>query len=212
MNETRILIVEDEPLIAEDIAEALRRNDYFVSAIVYSKEEALSELHCNRPDVVLLDINLNGGMEGIDIADHIAAAYNIPFIFLTSYSDRTTVARSKVTEPAGYIVKPFTEAGLYSSLEVALYNYAQKNRRNFPDLKLSVINQHLATPISDREFQLLQLIYDGHSNKQIAAELFISLNTVKKHINNLYLKLEVSSHSSAIARIREITCKGNRKA
>lgn len=212
MSDTSILIVEDEPLIAEDIAEALRRNDYSVSAIVYSKEDALSELRQNPPDVVLLDINLNGGMEGIDIANYIAAEYNIPFIFLTSYSDKATVASSKVTEPAGYIVKPFTEAGLYSSLEIALYNYAQKHKRNFPDLKLSVINQQLSTPISEREFQLLQLIYDGRTNKQIAAELFISLNTVKKHINNLYLKLEVSSHSSAIVRIREITCKGNRKA
>jgi DNA-binding NarL/FixJ family response regulator len=212
MNETKILIVEDEPLIAEDIAEALQRNDYVVSAIVYSKEDALLELNHNLPDVALLDINLNGGMEGIEIANTIAACYGIPFIFLTSYSDKKTVALSKVTEPAGYIVKPFTEAGLYSSLEVALYNYAQKNKRNFPDLKLAVINQQLATPISEREFELLQLIYDGHSNKQIAADLFISLNTVKKHINSLYLKLDVSSHSSAIARIREITSKGNRKA
>ena len=209
MNETKILIVEDEPLIAEDIAEALRRNDYAVSAIVYSKEDALAELDCNLPDVVLLDINLNGGMEGIEIAGMIAANYNIPFIFLTSYSDKATVASSKVTEPAGYIVKPFTEAGLYSSLEIALYNYVQKNKRNFPDLKLSAINQDLASPVSEREFQLLQLIYDGHSNKQIAAELFISLNTVKKHINNLYLKLDVISHSSAIAKIRELMCKNH---
>lgn len=209
MNEIKILIVEDEPLIAEDIAEALRLNDYAVSAIVYSKEDALAELDRNLPDVVLLDINLNGGMEGIEIAGTIAARYSIPFIFLTSYSDKTTVASSKVTEPAGYIVKPFTEAGLYSSLEIALYNYAQKNKRNFPELKLSVINQGLASPVSEREFQLLQLIYDGHSNKQIAAELFISLNTVKKHINNLYLKLDVTSHSSATARIRELMCKNH---
>jgi len=207
MTETKILIVEDEPLIAEDIAEALRRNDYAVSAIVYSKEDALAELSRNLPDVAILDINLNGGMEGIEIANTIAANYNIPFIFLTSYSDKKTVASSKITEPAGYIVKPFTEAGLYSSLEIALYNYAQKNKRNFPELKLSTINQHLASPVSEREFQLLQLIYDGHSNKQIAADLFISLNTVKKHINNLYLKLDVASHSSAIARIRELMCK-----
>ena len=209
MNEIKILIVEDEPLIAEDIAEALRRNDYAVSAIVYSKEDALAELERNLPDVALLDINLNGGMEGIEIAGTIAAHYSIPFIFLTSYSDKATVASSKVTEPAGYIVKPFTEAGLYSSLEIALYNYAQKNKRNFPELKLSVINQELASPVSEREFQLLQLIYDGHSNKQIAAELFISLNTVKKHINNLYLKLDVTSHSSATARIRELMCKNH---
>lgn len=207
MSERNILIVEDEPLIAEDIAEALKRNDFAVSAIVYTKEDALTELRSNLPDVAILDINLNGKMEGIEIADTIAAQYNIPFIFLTSYSDKKTIASAKFTEPAGYIVKPFTEAGLYSSLEIALYNYAQKNKRNFPELKLSTINQHLNTPVTEREFQLLQLIYSGYSNKQIATELFISLNTVKKHINNLYLKLDAASHSSAIARIRELMCK-----
>ena len=129
------------------------------------------------------------------------------FIFLTSYSDKRTLTNAKFTEPSGYIVKPFTEAGLYSSLEIALYNFAQKTKHNFPELKLTVINQSLKNPVSEREFELLQLIYNGKSNKQIAADLFISLNTVKKHINNLYLKLDATSHSSAIARIREMMCK-----
>jgi len=207
MSERSILIVEDEPLVAEDIAAALMRNDFAISAIVYTKEDALNELKNNLPDVVILDINLNGEMHGIEIAETISIQYNIPFIFLTSYSDKRTLTNAKVTEPSGYIVKPFTEAGLYSSIEIALYNYAQKNKRNFPELKLTTLNQSLKTPISEREFQLLQLIYNGHSNKQIAAELFISINTVKKHINNLYLKLEASSHSSATARIRELMCK-----
>lgn len=207
MSEKNILIVEDEPLIAEDIAEALRRNDFAVSAIVYTKEDALEELESNLPDVALLDINLNGKMDGIEIGNTISNKYKIPFLFLTSYSDKKTVSTSKITEPAGYIVKPFTEAGLYSSLEIALYNYAQKNKRNFPELNLTTINKHLNAQITEREFQLLQLIYDGFSNKQIANELFISVNTVKKHINSLYLKLDAASHSSAIARLRELMAK-----
>ncbi|MEO8416885.1 MAG: response regulator [Ginsengibacter sp.] len=207
MRERSILIVEDEPLIAEDIAEVLRRNDFAVSAIVYSKEDALHELKYNTPDVAILDINLGGNMEGIDIAQTIANEYDMPFIFLTSYSDKGTLTHAKLTEPAGYIVKPFTEGGLYSALEIALFNHAQKNKRNFPELKLATINQSLKVLISEREFQLLQLIYNGQSNKKIATELFISMNTVKKHINNIYLKLGATSHSSAIARIRELMCK-----
>ena len=207
MRERSILIVEDEPLIAEDIAGVLRRNDFAVSAIVYSKEDALHELKYNTPDVAILDINLSGKMEGIEIAETIANEYDLPFIFLTSYSDKGTLTNAKFTEPAGYIVKPFTEAGLYSALEIALFNHAQKNKRNFPELKLATINQSLKVLISEREFQLLQQIYNGKSNKKIAAELFISLNTVKKHINNIYLKLGATSHSSAIARIRALMCK-----
>jgi DNA-binding NarL/FixJ family response regulator len=204
MSERTVLIVEDEPLVAEDIALALEKNDFIVSAIAYNKEDALEALRSNLPDMAILDINLNGAMQGIEIAATISNQYHIPFIFLTSYSDKRTLTDAKFTEPAGYIVKPFTEAGLYSTLEVALYNYAQKNKQNFPALQLSTINKGLNAAISEREFQLLQLIYNGHSNKQIAAGLFISLNTVKKHINNLYLKLGTTSHSSAIARIREL--------
>jgi DNA-binding NarL/FixJ family response regulator len=207
MSERTVLIVEDEPLVAEDIALALEKNDFTVSAIAYNKEDALAALQTNLPDMAILDINLNGAMQGIEIATIVGSQYHIPFIFLTSYSDKRTLTDAKFTEPAGYIVKPFTEAGLYSTLEVALYNYAQKNKQNFPVLKLSTVNKSLNSVISDREFQLLQLIYNGHSNKQIAAELFISLNTVKKHINNLYLKLGATSHSSAIARIRELMCR-----
>ncbi len=204
MNDIKVLIVEDEPIIAEDIAALIEKNDFVVSAIVYTKDNALQALKNNLPDLVLLDINLNGAMDGIAIAEKINEHYNIPFIFITSYSDKSTLEKAKYTEPSGYIVKPFNEAGLYSSLEIALYNHAQKNKLKFPPLALQKINKNLPDPISEREFSLLQLIYDGKTNKQIAELLFISLNTVKKHINNTYLKLDTSSRASAIACLRRL--------
>ncbi len=204
MSDIRILIVEDEPLIAEDIAAVIERNDFIVSAIVYTKEDAIDELTNNLPDMALLDINLNGEMDGITIAEKINTEYNIPFIFITSYSDKQTLEKAKYTEPSGYIVKPFNEAALYSTLEIALYNHAQKNKRKFPELSLHKINQHLNDHISEREFTLLQLIYDGKTNKQISETLFIAFNTVKKHINNSYLKLGANSRSTAIAKLREL--------
>ena len=204
MSDIRVLIVEDEPLIAEDIAQGLEKNEFLVSAVVYSKEDAIEQLNINLPDLVLLDINLSGEMSGIEIAEKINTHYNIPFIFITSYSEKQTLEKAKFTEPSGYIVKPFNEASLYSTLEIALYNHAQKNKRKFPELSFNKINQHLADPISEREFSLLQLIYDGKTNKQIADALFISSNTVKKHINNTYLKLNASSRTSSIARLREL--------
>ena len=204
MSDIRVLIVEDEPLIAEDIAQGLEKNEFLVSAVVYSKEDAIEQLNSNLPDLVLLDINLSGEMSGIEIAEKINTQYNIPFIFITSYSDKQTLEKAKFTEPSGYIVKPFNEASLYSTLEIALYNHAQKNKRKFPELSFNKINQHLTNHISEREFSLLQLIYDGKTNKQIASALFISTNTVKKHINNAYLKLEASSRATSITRLREL--------
>ena len=96
MSEVRVLIVEDEPLIAEDIATALANNDFNVSGIAYSMEDALDELKRNLPDLVLLDINLNGGEEGIEIAHEINARYSLPFVFLTSYSDKITLILSQL--------------------------------------------------------------------------------------------------------------------
>ena len=204
MNEIRVLIVEDEPLIAEDIAATLRHADFAVSGIAYSKQEALDKISSQVPDLALLDINLSGGMEGIEIAEEINRKYILPFVFLTSYADKQTLEKAKQTEPAGYIVKPFSEASLYSTIEIALYNYAQKMKAGYPEPQLEKINRHLSSPISEREFEVLQMIYEGRPNKQICDSLFISLNTIKKHINNAYMKLDASSRSTAIARIREL--------
>lgn len=204
MNRIRVLIVEDEPLIAADIAGILERNDFLISAIVYSQEEAMEELSERLPDIALLDINLHGKMEGIDIAEKINKGYSIPFIFITSYSDKNTLDKAKHTEPAGYIVKPFNDAALYSTLEIALFNHAQKNKHQYPPLSFQKINHGLAEPVTEREFNLLELIYDGKNNKQIAEAMFISANTVKKHIYNTYFKLGADSRATAILRLRQL--------
>jgi len=200
----KILIVEDEPLIAEDIAAILSRNDFQVAAIVYTMEEALIELKQNLPDMALLDINLNNKMDGIEIAAVIQRNYAIPFLFITSYSDKSTLEKAKLTEPAGYIVKPFNEAGLCSAIEIASYNHTQRIKRQYPDLQLYKLNQLLTDPVSEREFDLLKLIYEGKTNKQIAHELFISSNTVKKHISNVYLKLDTMSRATTLVKLREL--------
>jgi RNA polymerase sigma factor (sigma-70 family) len=204
MSAIRILIVEDEPLIAEDISVTLQNADFIVCGIAYSFEDALQQLHSNQPDMVLLDINLNGGTEGIDIAERINAQYSLPFIYLTSYSDRQTLERAKKTEPSGYIVKPFSEASLYTTIEVALHNYAQKLKAHFPEINLTRLNQLLPASLSEKEFEVLQLIYNGKTNQQIAEQLFISVNTVKKRISNSYLKIDAETRSGAIAKLREL--------
>lgn len=206
MSDIRILIVEDEPLIAEDIAAALTQVDFSVTGVAYDAKEALLELSSNTPDLVLLDINLGGGDEGLDVAETIREKYAIPFLFLTSYTDKATVNRAKTKEPAGYLVKPFTEASLYTSIEIAWYNYQQKNASRYPPLDLARINKKLAPtqPLSEREFEVLQRIYEGKTNQQIADALFISPNTIKKHINNAYLKLDTPTRSAAIARLRSL--------
>jgi len=207
MSEIKVLIVEDEPVIAQNISMYLNNNDFTVSGIAYDYEEAMTELQHNPPDAVILDINLESEHDGIDIASHINKKLRIPFLFLTSYSNKETLQRAKAVEPSGYIVKPFNERTLLASLEIAISNFSQRSNVQVPALQLEKINKHLLTPLTEREFSVVQLIYAGKTNNQLAAELFVSLNTIKVHIKNAYLKLDASSRTKAIARLRELMLK-----
>ncbi|MBL7774231.1 MAG: response regulator transcription factor [Chitinophagaceae bacterium] len=200
----KVLIIEDEPLVAEDIAQTLLRNGYEIEGVCYKKETALKALESCKPEMVLLDINLNNTMSGIDIAGILQQQGLIPFVFITSYSDKQTLEQAIRTEPSGYIVKPFTQAGIISTIELAFYNFRQRNKQDYPELSLQKINQQLLSPVSEREFDLLLLIYDGKTNKDICDSLFISMNTVKKHINHIYLKLDTNSRSTTLKRLREL--------
>lgn len=204
MSELRVLIVEDEPIIAENISMYLNNNDFVVSGIAYDDEEARSQLEYNTPDAVLLDINLDSESDGIEIADYINRRFQLPFLFLTSYADKETLDRAKQVEPWGYVVKPFNEKTLLATLEIAISNFANRSNQQVPFLALEKINKHLVNPLSEREFEVIRLIYGGRTNQQITEQLFVSINTVKKHINSSYLKIDASTRTNAIARLREL--------
>ncbi len=117
----RILIVEDEALIADHIAVCLEDIGYEVVGIEEDGMAALELIEQEKPDLCLLDINLAGGLDGVDVAHEINRRFGVPFIFLTSNSDRRTLERVKITEPAGFILKPYTVKDLESNLSIALY-------------------------------------------------------------------------------------------
>src|SRR2546426_8380097 len=104
MEKARILVVEDESLIAEDIQERLKSSGYEVPAVAHSGEEALRASAETRPDLVLMDIRLKGGMDGVETARLLRERHNLPVIYLTGDAEDTTLFRSKATEPVGYTV------------------------------------------------------------------------------------------------------------
>lgn len=207
MSEFRIVIIEDEVIIAQNIAVYLDNNDFTVSGIAYDAEEGIALLTQQRPDAAILDINLDSEKDGIQIAEFINSNLHIPFLYLTSHADKETLERAKKTGPSGYIVKPFNEKTLLATLEIAISNYAQKSNKQVPSISMDKINKHLISQVSEREFDVLEQIYAGKPNMQIAGDLFVSVNTIKKHINNVYIKLDVNSRSTAIARLRELMLK-----
>ncbi|HQZ75464.1 MAG TPA: response regulator transcription factor [Chitinophagaceae bacterium] len=207
MSKFRVLIVEDEPVIAENISMYLDNNDFEVSGIAYDSGEAIEQLQNNTPDAAILDINLESEEDGIDIANFINQRYQIPFLFLTSYSDKETLQRAKNVNPSGYIVKPFNEKTLLASLEIAINNHAADTNKKMPLLTMDKINRYLLSPLSDREFEVVQLIYEGITNNQIAERIFVSVNTVKTHLKNIYLKLDANTRYGVIIRLRELISK-----
>jgi len=121
MSATTVLIVEDEILVAENIKSILKKNGYDVVSVAVSGEEAIASAERLKPDIVLMDIILKGDMDGIEAADTIREKHGLPVVFLTAHSDSKSLERAKVTEPFGYITKPFEERQLTITIEMALY-------------------------------------------------------------------------------------------
>jgi PAS domain S-box-containing protein len=124
----KILIVEDENIVAKDIKGSLKGFGYEVVDIIGSGEEALRRSEELRPDLVLMDIMLKGKMNGIEVAQHIRDHIHIPVVFLTAYADEDTLHSAKLSEPFGYIIKPFEDAELHSTIQMAVYRFDMERK------------------------------------------------------------------------------------
>lgn len=139
MPEIKILIVEDEAIVAEDIRNSLQSLGYTTFAVVSSGEEAIAKIEEDRPDLVLMDIVLKGDIDGIEAASQIHSRFNIPVVYLTAFTDKKTIERAKLTEPFGYIVKPFENRELHTTVEMALYKHKMESKLKENESWLSTI-------------------------------------------------------------------------
>ncbi|MBM3240634.1 response regulator [Candidatus Poribacteria bacterium] len=123
MARAKIMVVEDETIVALEIQSILKILGYAVSTVVSSGEEAIRKTAETRPDLVLMDIKLEGDVDGVMAAEQIRVLFGIPVIYLTAYADKDTLQRAKITEPYGYILKPFEKRELHAAIEMALHKY-----------------------------------------------------------------------------------------
>ncbi len=121
MTKATILVVEDEAITAKDLQATLEDLGYAVCGTASTGAEAMQKAEAGRPDLVLMDIVLQGKMDGIEAAEQIRANWGIPVVYLTAHSDAETIRRASITEPYGYIVKPFNDRELHSNVEISLY-------------------------------------------------------------------------------------------
>lgn len=188
-------------IIALDIESKLKRLGYDVADIINNSDKAIDYLSFHNPDLVLCDIMIKGFKDGIEVAEAVKHK-RIPFIFLTSLSDRDTVSRAQKVMPFGYIVKPFNERDLFSAIEIALYKHHAELERLL--ITPEKINRVALDPLTKKEYEILMEMSKGLNNAKIAENHFISINTVKHHIRNIFSKLDVSNRTQALHRIIEV--------
>lgn len=201
MNE-RIIIIEDEAIIAAEIHSTLELLGYRVVGHTNNGDKALDLFARTESDLIILDINIKGSLNGIDLAKIIKRKYNIPYVFLTSYSDRTTINMVKETMPYGYIVKPFNEIDLKVNIEMALFKFQQQEKKL--EFGKAYIEKILGKELSDREYALLLAFKQGKSYKEAAIELNVSVNTIKSYQKRIYVLFKVNSKIDLIKKLNDL--------
>jgi two-component system, LytTR family, response regulator LytT len=168
MERLNVFIVEDESIVAKDIQNSLTKLGYNVVGTANNGKDALEKIAEIEPDLVLMDIQIKGNMSGIEVSEKIKERLHIPVIFLTAYADEGTLSRAKITEPYGYILKPFKEIDLHSTIEMAVYKH-QKD----------------AELLKERDF-LYSLVENKDSNSKDI--LFVKSNSrlVKVYLKDIY--------------------------
>jgi len=156
-NNTQILVVEDDLIVAQSIKTHLNTLGYHVPALETSGKAAVAKAQEVQPDLILMDIKLPGKMDGVEAAEEIRSCLNLPVVYLTAYADEETLARAKITEPFGYILKPFGVKELHSTIEMALYKYRTDKKTGHLNRVLHAIRNvnQLITKVKDRD-KLLQ--------------------------------------------------------
>jgi two-component system response regulator LytT len=217
MSKTNILIVEDESIVAKDIAQSLKKLGYNVIETASSGEAAVIIAGEKKPDLVLMDIMLKGEMSGIDAANFIHEKNNIPVIFLTAYADESTLSKAKISEPYGYIIKPFKEIDLHSNIEMALYKHQKaielKKERDFlfslvenqegtPDILFIKSNSKLVK-VQTKDIFYVEALKDYVIVNTLNARYTIH-STMKEIEQKLPSKEFVRVHRSFIVRIDKI--------
>ena len=193
-----IYIVEDEPLIAATVETALKKQGFKVIGDSDEYDEALREIDTRKPDLVLVDIQLEGVKDGVDLALQLDDR-KIPYLYLTSQTDPATIERVKQTQPLGYIVKPFTESGLRSNIELAWHNFSLTDEE-FILLK----SEGRTHKINQASITYLKA-FDNYCYVNTSSKRYLVPHTLKKTSERLNLKNFVKTHRSYWVNLKKIS-------
>ncbi|MEP6673640.1 MAG: response regulator [Ferruginibacter sp.] len=211
MSRIKIGIVEDEVIIADNLSNTLSNLGYDVAEPAASFAEAIAMIESEKPDLLLLDIQLKGKKDGIDLAFKIKEDYKLPFIFLTANADAATVQRAKLAEPPAYLVKPFSKDDLYTSIEICLYNSSKnKNEKQEGDQNNYILNDTIfikeGSSFHKVRFSDILYLESEHVYVQVftAEKKFLVRTSMQQYLTHFDEKKFIRIHRSYVVNIEQI--------
>lgn len=202
MSLAKILIVEDEILIADNIKRFLKKKGYEIIGIAISYQEAIHYIKSSSPDIVLLDIRLNGIKSGIDVGEFLKnQPEKIPFIFLTSQLDQTHIDKAKLTFPSGYLSKPIQHESLLATIEIILH---KKNYQNTIDNQIRLQDGNTKHLIHTDKIKYIQAEHVYVKLHIMDGEQILHRSTLKDILSKLPKSSFVQTHRSFVVNIRHI--------
>lgn len=185
----KILLIEDEFIIAKDIKILLGGNNYAIVDIAPKYEKAIELYSKNTYDLIISDIHLNDEKDGIDIITEFSRIKQVPVVYLTAYSDSDIVTKAEKTMPFAYLLKPYNDNQLKATINLAILNF-NKVSNKIPENPENTTKLDLLT---NREKEILVTLSTGKISKEIAETLNISAYTVEQHKKNIRRKLDLTT-------------------
>jgi len=189
MEKHTIIIVEDDEITALNLKLSLQKQDYEILATCDNASDAIEKIQKHRPHIIIIDISLQEGSDGITLGQKIRQNYSIPFIYLTSYSDDDIIAEAIKTEPYGYIVKPFDPSSLHATIQMAVFKFEMECKR------LDEIND---SKIDEKSVEKLLYTKSEPNSGTVLFSSSYSIDIAKKEIFYDNQKLKLTKKEGAI--------------